>query len=152
MPLWLWKALPYIGAVLLVGAAVWYIDHRGYKRAEAEAVAAESQRKLDLAAFVKAVALEVKDLEGSMQTAINESDSRVVGAMSRLDIENRTIIQPTLTKEIQREVRLSDPSLGITDVMRGELNRARSFSEQRPCPAGSNAIACFALPAAEPAQ
>lgn len=150
LPVWAIKLLPYGAAALALGGAVWYIDHRGYERAETEATARDSQRKLDLAEFEKAVAQEVDGLETSMQVAINDSDSRVVSHLNSLEIVNRTVIQPTLTREIQRETRLSDPAAGITDIMRQELNRARSFSQQRPCPAGSNAVACFALPDAQP--
>lgn len=151
MPVWLIRLLPYAAAALALIAAVWYIDHRGYKRAEAEATARDTQRKLDLQEFNTMLAEQARRLEGSMQAAINQSDARLVQQLHSLEVTNRTIIQPTLTKEIQREVRFTDPAAGITDIMRQELNRARGFSQQRPCPAGSNAVACFALPAAEPA-
>ena len=157
MPAWLtwrlfWKVAPYVGAVLLVGGAVWYIDHRGYQRAEAEAAARETERQLAEAEFKRILGIKVTELQMGMQTAINESDARVVGRIDDLNVVNRTIIQPTLVKEIQSEERFTDPATGITDGMLRELNRARGFSEQRPCPAGSNAIACFALPEPEPTE
>ena len=157
MPGWLtwklfWKIAPYIGAILLVGGAVWYIDHRGFERAEAEAIARDNERKLMEAELERVLELKVGELETAMQTAINESDARVVNSIDRLNVVNRTIIQPTLVKEIQSETRFSDPAAGITDGMLRELNRARGFSEQRPCPTGSNAVACFTLPPAEPTE
>jgi len=157
MPAWLtwklfWKVAPYIGGVLLLGAAVWFLDNRGYERAEAEAAARDTERKLQLAAFNILMAQKVDGLEDSMQTSINESDARVMGQMDRIGVVNRTIIQPTLVKEIQSEPRFSDPAAGITDGMLNELNRARGFSQQRPCPAGTDADACLELPAVEPTR
>lgn len=155
MPAWLtwklfWKVAPYVGGVLLLLGAVWYIDHRGYERAEAEATARENERKLQLAEFNRILAEKVDGLEDSMQTSINDSASRLMTQVDQIGVVNRTIIQPTLVKEIQSEPRFTDPSLGITDGMLRELNRARGFSQQRPCPAGSVASACFAVPAPEP--
>lgn len=155
MPAWLtwklfWKVAPYIGAILLVGGAVWFIDHRGYQRAEAEATARENERKLQLAEFNRVLAEKVDGLEDSMQTSINDSASRLMTQVDQIGVVNRTIIQPTLVKEIQSEPRFTDPSLGITDGMLRELNRARGFSQQRPCPAGSVASTCFAVPNAQP--
>lgn len=157
MPAWLtWKLFlkvaPYAGAVLLALGVAWYLDHKGYKRAEAEFVQREEERKKLLADFKALMGKKVKDLEGSMQTAINESDGRVVTALGELDVTNKTIIQPTLMKEIQSETRFTDPTTGITDGMRNSLNRARGFSRQRPCPSGSHAVACYSLPGVEPAE
>lgn len=155
MPAWLtwklfWKVFPYIAAAAALIGAVWYIDHKGYQRAKHEEELADAKRKADMAEFERLLAIKVKGIEDSMQTAINTSDANVLSRMSSIDTVNKTIIQPTLTKEIHSETRFTDPSAGITDGMLRELNRARSFSEQRPCPAGSNAVACFALPDAQP--
>jgi hypothetical protein len=154
MPAWLtwklfWKVAPYVGAILLVGAAIAYIDHRGFKRAEAEATAREAERKRLLSEFNRMIDWKVDGIERSMQDSINQSDRKVVNALSGLDITNKTIIQPTLMKEIQSETRFTDPAAGLTVGMQESLNRARGFSKQRPCPAGSHAIACYSLPGVE---
>jgi len=91
MPAWLtwkmfWKVAPYIGGALALLGAVWYLDHKGYQRAEREAVARDNERKLQAAAFEKLLAQKVKALEGSMQTAINASDTKIVGTLNQLDI------------------------------------------------------------------
>lgn len=155
MPAWLtwklfWKVFPYIAGALALLGAVWYIDHRGYQRAKDQDKLAEQQRKTELAQFELAMAKQVQGLQESMQTAINNSDSNLIDRMNGIQTVNKTVIQPTLTKEIQSEKRFTDPTAGITDGMLRELNRARSFSQQRPCPAGSNAVACFSMPDAQP--
>jgi len=156
MPAWLtmkifWKIAPYLGGALALLAAVWYLDHRGYSRAMEEAKARETERKLQAAEFDRILGEKVQVLQGSMQESINDSDMRLLSQMGEMETVNRTIIKPTLIKEIQSETRFSDPDAGITDGMLRELNRARGFSQQRPCPASSHAVACFTLPAPEPA-
>lgn len=148
-PLWLIKVLPYAGAVALVGGAVWYIDHRGFERAESEAAARETERKLMQAELKIELQKMIRDSELVMAAKVMESDERLVRSLDNIDQVNRTIIQPTLTREIRNEARLSDPNAGITDGVREALNTARSVSE-RPCPPASNAIACFSLSEAEP--
>lgn len=145
------KLLPYAGAVLLVGGAVWYIDHRGYERAEAEATARETERQLLQAQLEVKFQKMVNDSETRMAAKIIESDQRITEQLGNIDQVNRTVVQPTLIREIQSEARFSDPNAGISDGMRSAINTARSLSE-RPCPAGSNAVACFSLSPASPAE
>lgn len=149
MPIWALKALPYVGAVVLVGGAVWYIDHRGYERAEeyakTEKLRDEKARLEQRSELVE----QVGNVQAGLQDTVIQIDSRVGARLGRLDVEERTIVQPTIVKEIQREKRLSDPAAGITDGLRDAINTARSAS-RRPCPAGSNAAACFTLPEPEP--
>lgn len=144
------KLLPYGAAALALVGAVWYIDHGGYNRAEKEATQREQAQKYERQVFANLMAINAKGVEGSMQKSIDDSDLRVINSLDRLQLINRTVIQPTLTKEIQRETRFTNSAAGISDIMWQELNRARSFSEQRPCPTGSNAVACFSMPSTEP--
>lgn len=148
-PLWLIKVLPYAGAVLLVGGAVWYIDHRGFERAEAEATARATELELQRTQLKLDLLTMLNESESRMASKIMESDARLALKLDDIDQVNRTIVQPTLIREIQNEARLSDPSVGITDGVREALNTARALSE-RPCPAGSDAVSCFSLSEAEP--
>lgn len=151
IPVWALKLLPYVGAVVLVGGAVWYIDHRGYERAEAEATARETERQLLQAQLEIKFQKMVNDSETRMAAKIIESDQRITEQLGNIDQVNRTVVQPTLIREIQSEARFSDPNAGISDGMRSAINTARGLSE-RPCPAGSNAVACFSLSPASPAE
>lgn len=151
IPVWALKLLPYVGAVVLVGGAVWYIDHRGYERAEAEATARETERQLLQAKLEIKFQEMVNDSETRMAAKILESDQRITEQLGNVDQVNRTVVQPTLIREIQSEARFSDPNAGISDGMRSAINAARGLSE-RPCPASSNAVACFSLSPASPAE
>lgn len=144
MPLWLIRLLPYGAAVLALGAAVWFIDHRGYQRAEDEARSREQERQLQAAEFKLIVQDYVHESENRMILAITSRDGELVKSLQSIRDTNRTIIQPTLTKEIHSEARFTDPSSGITDGMLRELNRARLLS-QPACAAGINTDDCRAL-------
>lgn len=151
LPVWAIKALPYVAAAAALGGAVWYIDHRGYERAEDQAELADAKRKVDLAAVAILLRDQTREQEVSMQDIVNTSDASLGDVLRSLETEQRTIIQPTLIKEIASDPRFTDPSAGITDGMLRGLNTARGASA-RPCPAGSNAAACFTLSSAEPAD
>lgn len=155
MPEWLTmklflKVLPYIGVVLLLGTAVWYLDHRGYERATAEATARDNERKLQNATFAILLAQQTRDQEGTMQNIINTSDAKLGDVLNNLTVEHNTTNQ-TIIKEIASDPRFTDPAAGISDGMLRAINTARGASA-RPCPAGSNATACFTLPDPEPAH
>lgn len=145
-----WKLLPYGAAVVALLLAVWYIDHRGYKRAEQQNLyeaALEAKTRADM----KSELIEqVGNVQTGLTNTVNEIDGRVGARLGKLNIEERTIVQPTIMKEIRNAPRLTDPAAGITDGLRGAINTARSAS-RRPCPTGSNAAACFSLPEPEPA-
>lgn len=151
IPIWALKALPYVGAVILAGGVVWYIDHRGYERAEAEAVARENEQKLQDATFAILLRDQTRDQEQLMQDMVTQSDINISDRIGDLRTEKTTIVQPTIVKEIASDPRFVNPLTGITDGMRGALNTARGASA-RPCPAGSNAAACFTLSPTEPAE
>lgn len=144
MPLWLIKLLPYGAAALAIGGAVLFIDHRGFQRAEDEAVARDKERQLQAAQFELIVQGYVHDSENKMILAIASRDGDLVKTLQSIRDTNRTVIQPTLVKEIQSEARFSDPASGITDGMLRELNRARLLS-QPACAAGIDTDDCRAL-------
>lgn len=138
MPFWL-RVLPYGIGLAALAFAVWFLDHRGYQRAETE-------RNLQEASFTVIMDQRVREIEDSMQDKINKSDAALKEQVDGLEFTNKMVIQPTLMKEIHSETRFTDPATGITDGMLVQLNAARGFSQQRPCPAGSIAVTCFALP------
>lgn len=152
MPLWLIRLLPYGAAALAILAAVWYIDHRGYKRAEAQATLEKSlARTAKLEADQRQVAL-TQQFETKLRDMAAAFDRRLGQQLADLDVQNRTIIQPTLIKEIQNDPRQSDPNDGITDGMLRVVNQARAFSwPDGACATNADGSATCKLPAARPA-
>lgn len=116
-----------IGILAALAFGVWYIDHRGYERAEAY------YKKEEAAAQARAVAL-ARQLEQAMTTKLNELDTRTAERLSAIDIEERTVVMPTITREIRNDPRLSDPARGVSDGVRNALNSARSASARPPTP------------------
>lgn len=149
MPTWLLRILPYVGFAIALGLAVWYIDHRGYERAETEAERDRLAEASMRAEVEKLLSEQVRDLEQSLNMQLAESDLRLSERVGKIDTVNRTIIQPTLEKEIRSEIRFSDPSSGITDGMRGAINQARALSGGS-CPAGTDPVTCLPLSSSQP--
>jgi hypothetical protein len=148
MPVWLLKLLPYGVASLALGGAVWYIDHQGYKRAQSYYDLAQARE--DLRARTEQLAMErkVNDLGNQLKAIVSQHDEALLGRLTNIDSVEKTIIQPTLTKEIYRDPRFTNPDLGISDGMRLELNRARSLSwPDGTCVADSLRSATCKLPA-----
>lgn len=149
MPVWLMKLLPYGLAALALLGAVLYIDHKGYQRSQTEAKARELQQQVQRDQMAILFQKYTQQSQDAMTQRMLDFDGRLLTSLSHNSEVSRTVIQPTLVKEIQRETRFSDPAAGISDGMRGALNTARSLSE-RPCAAASNAVTCVTVPAASP--
>jgi hypothetical protein len=146
MPLWLIKALPYIGAVLLVGLAVWYIDHKGYQRAEEKAKLEQAENdkfRLEVKGYINQ---RVKDVEVGLQSIVSKNDENLHRRLSELDTENKTIVQPTLIREINNDPRFSNPDLGITDGMLKAINQARSSSAGTCASTADGGVSCNLSP------
>ena len=148
MPLWLLKLLPYGAAALALLAVVWYIDRQGYKRAEDEAALERSiARTAKLEADQRQIAI-TQDFEGKLRSMAAAFDRRLGQQLAELDVQNRTIIQPTLTREIRNDPRQSDPADGITDGMLRSINQARSLSwPSGSCITNPDGSATCSLPA-----
>ncbi len=134
--------LPHIAALAAILGLLWWLDHRGYQRARsemaAEAVRIESRLRADLSQSERRLTERLAAIDRGVAT-------RIAG----LDRIHRTVIQPTLVKELARETRYSDPALGISDSLRAEVNRA--LAAVACAPAADGGIVC-ALPDAEPAR
>lgn len=140
MPAIILRLLPYIAGVGLILAAIWYLDHRGYQRAQKDA-------EFERMATAIMIGKYVGKLEAEIRETISGIDRNLAARIDNIDLVQRTIIQPTIEREIRNDPRFSDNSLGITDVMRRAINRA---IEQSACPTRINGGDCVALPA--PAQ
>lgn len=153
MPVWLIKILPYGLAALAILGAVWYIDHQGYKRAQTQAQLQKAQDDQRQAEANLKMERAVGDLEKQLQSIVTQHDAQLYSRLSGIDTTNKTIIQPTITREIQNAPRLSDPNLGITDGLLHGLNRARSLSwPDGACVTAADGSTTCALPPARPVE
>ena len=146
MPVWVLKLLPYAGAVLLVGIAVAWIDHRGYKRAETAADLAKQRDENNRLTMRNWMLQQMAHFHHRLQESVQKSDQNLNDHLSRLDVVEKTIIQPTITREINNgPARLTDPDAGLTDGLLRIINfsRARSGS---PCITQPDGSATCELP------
>lgn len=147
MPVWFMRLLPHGLVVLAVIAGLWFVHHKGEQAANdrhnlAEAQAVARQIKADKEAQDRVVALE-----RTMQTMVLSLDRQLGTRLRDLRQLETTVIQPTLTREIQRETRFTDPAAGISLGMLRSLNSARSASNPS-CVTDANGTTTCSLPAA----
>lgn len=157
LPAWatkelLWKIGPPIMLALAIGAAVLYIDHRGYKRAEGQAKlsrALEQNTRLKLKVLVDGMKDE---LEQDLQDVVSKTDSNMGKRIGDLRIREKIEILPLLQKEIDNDPRFRDPSLGITDGMLRAINTARATSDFSTCTRTADGGITCSLPESSPAE
>jgi len=140
MPDILLRFLPHIAIVLAVLAGVAWIDHNA---------AARTRDQIESASI---------KIENKVRSDLRQSEQRLAGGIGGVDKTVRdqvgsigavhtTIIQPTLTKELSRETRFSDPNVGISDGVREQVNRSLATVSCTPRPDGG--IVCT-LPDSRP--
>lgn len=122
-----------IGAAVIF--AVYKIDQNGYERAERAAQKRE-----------QAIQEQVANMEKRLIEQIGALDAALAGQVSQIDVTERTIVIPTITKEVASDPRFSDPTLGITRGMLDSINGARSLSS------GAPVVDSGAVPAPAPAD
>ncbi len=141
MPGWLRPFLPHIAAVAAILSVMWWLDHRGYSRAK-EDMAAQAAR------IENRVRAELRAAETRLTDQMAANDRAVAGQIAAIDAVHRTVIQPTIMRELTREKRFTDPASGIPDSVRGEVNRAIAAVA---CTATADGGISCPLPAAAPA-
>lgn len=115
-----------LGILAALAFGYWYIDNRATKREKARYEAAEVK------AQARADAL-ARQIEQTMITKLAELDTRTAERLREIDVQERTVVQPIITREIRNDPRLSDPAHGISDGVLGALNQARGASSD-PAP------------------
>lgn len=123
-----WQHL-LIGALILFG--IWKIDQNGYSRAKRQAEAAE-QKRVEMERRLN------EKISAAARDAVAAIDRNTVDRLGSIDVTERTIVQPTIVKEIQRETRLSDPAAGLTPGLLRAVNEARRASAGDPGTAGQH--------------
>ncbi|MBB3035364.1 hypothetical protein [Alteriqipengyuania lutimaris] len=108
---------PHLIVLGLVLGVIWFIDHRGYQRAQKDA---ELERAKTAVAIEEAVA----GLEEDLIDAINAQGVQVVETENRIERVERTQVQPVIQKELRNAPHLSDPAAGYGVGLRDAVNAA----------------------------
>jgi hypothetical protein len=141
MPALALRLLPHLAMALALLGAIWWLDHQGYERARREAEARDLKLRTELQ-------VDLRQVEQALSGQLAAIDA-VTARTSTGIAQTRTILQPTLMKELTRETRYADPDAGISDGLRAAIDRARGAVACAPAPDGG--IVCT-LPAPEAAQ
>lgn len=117
MPAWILRFLPHAIVIVAVLGAILWIDHNAADRTRKEIVAeglrVETQLRTDLRAT-----------EAKLSTDIGAIGDQVTADSGKVEQLHRTVIQPTIIKEMSHEVRYTDPAAGIPDSVRQQINAA----------------------------
>lgn len=112
---------PHLLAVAAVIGAIWYIDQRGYTRAQKDG---QLQRAEAAATFN----ILLRRSEGRLATIVTSNDRTLADKIAAVRTYHQTIIQPALEKEIARDSLLARPDARLSDGVLRELNAARAGS------------------------
>lgn len=108
-----------IAAAILLG--LWYVDHRGYKRAE-EHYQLQEAKRVEMEAHLAA------KIHGELQDGLTAIDRDTTGKLASIDRTERTVVQPIITREIAHDPRYSSADCSVSGVVLGAVNAARAAS------------------------
>lgn len=128
--------LLFIGTIL---GGVWFIYVKGAQAAEAKA---EARHERALREHAKAVGDALDKLQADLDRKLGDGFSTVSQRIEQIDATEKTIIRPTLVKEIQNDPRLSDPDFTLPNGVRNIINKARAESA---CPERATGGDCGAV-------
>ena len=124
MPVWLARYLPHLLVVGAVIGAIWFIDHRGYQRAQKDA-------QFERLVTARLIDRRIAQLENEPAQQLHELDGALVAELGNIETVRRTVVQPAIEEAIR-----NDPSLGDPDraVDRSVLDALNTAIEQSACP------------------
>lgn len=124
MPAWLVRFLPHVLVVAAVIAAVAWIDHRGYQRAQKDA-------KFERVVTALLIDRRVDRLEDELTLKLAGIDAELVDRLGGLETYRRTIVRPAIEEAIRNDPTLRDPARALDQRVLDALNAA---IEQSACP------------------
>lgn len=130
---------PHLAVIAAIAGIIWWIDDRAADRTRGEIAAANAATAIRMQS-------ELRQSEQRIANAVHTITGNVASQIARIDT-SRTIIQPTITREIALDPRYTDPAAGLSDGLLKAINDARSsFS----CTATAHGGIECTLPATEP--
>jgi hypothetical protein len=114
------KVWLFLAIAIALGLAVWFIDHRGYQRAQEE----ERLRIAERQELTRAI---VQEIDGRLDRRLLELATQTAGQIQTIDTEGKTVVQPIITREILRDRSLADPSRCLSPGLLAAVNAARGY-------------------------
>lgn len=125
------RFLPHLIVVALIVGAIWWIDHRGYQRAQKDA-------EFERAVTALLIERRAAKIEGNLVNAIAARDGVLVDRLGSIEREDRTVIQPIIREELRNAPHLSDPAAGYGERLRDAINAAIRQSACSPATGGND--------------
>ncbi len=128
---------PHLAVVAAIAALIWWIDDNAADRTRSQIAAANAASEIRRRA-------DLRQSEQRLAETLHGIDRSVTDQLAAIDLVG-AVIQPTVTREIIRDPRLSDPDAGLTAGLLAAVNRARATGA---CTAAADGGIECALPAA----
>jgi hypothetical protein len=106
--------------LIAIGLAVVTIDQRGFERAKEQDRKAELERQLITAAVVASI-------DGKLDERLRAIADQLGVKLDTIDREGKTVVQPIITRELERDPRLAAPDSCLTPGLLGAVNAARGY-------------------------
>jgi hypothetical protein len=106
--------------LIAIALAVVTIDQRGFNRAK------EQDRKLELERQQITQAV-VASIDGELDRRLGKIAGELGGKIETLDREGKTVVQPIITRELERDPRLADPHSCLSPGLLEAVNAARGY-------------------------
>jgi hypothetical protein len=107
--------------LIALGLAVVLIDQRGFNRAKRQDEELELQRQLITVAVVAKIDADLDHRLGAIAGKLGVK-------IDTIDKEGKTIVQPIITRELERDPRLAAPDSCLSPGLLDAVNAARGYS------------------------
>jgi hypothetical protein len=112
---------PQLAGVALILAALAWVDHRGYARAEADAAAEKLERQSEALLLRAGITKEFDAKLGTIGDDLH-------GRLEAINTERMTNVDPILARELGRDPGLADPARCLTPGLLAAINAARGHA------------------------
>jgi hypothetical protein len=114
------KVWLFLAIAIAIAIAVWFIDRRGYQRAEEQ----ERLHKLERQELTRSI---VSAIDGELDQRLATITAAAAGKIQTIDTEGKTVVQPIITREILRDRTLTDPGRCLSPGLLAAVNAARGY-------------------------
>lgn len=112
--------VPFVALAALLMGAVWFLDHRGYERAERDAERRWQEQ-------IAIAAADARRRERETASAINKIDKNTSERLKNLQVKRQTIVQ-NITQELANDPRYYNREFALSDRVQHYINSARAES------------------------
>lgn len=121
--------VPFVALAALLMGAVWFLDHRGYERAERDAERRWQEQ-------IAIAAADTRRREREITSAVNTIDKNTGERLKNLQVKRQTIVQ-NITQELANDPRFYSREFSLSERVQHYINSARAESGTSTAPGKS---------------